>query len=263
MNRSNPIRKRIKDGEVLIGTMFKINSPALAELVGNCGFDFIVIDTEHSNFSPVDTENIIRAADAAGMASIVRTRDGTPEEILHALDSGADGVQVPSLTTIEAAKRACESAKYFPEGNRGLSTTQRSAKYACWDLPESYFDHANQNTLVVAHVENLEMAEKLDELLAIPQLDTIFVGPGDLSQALGKPGQADDPEVVALIEKIFKKVLASDKSLGIFCGGAAHVKKYIEWGATYIAFGTDTTQIAAALKGNVKLAREAAASAKK
>ncbi len=90
MNRANPIRQRILNKEILIGTMFKINSPALAELIGNCGFDFIVIDTEHSNFSPVDTENIIRAADAAGMASIVRTRDGSPEEVLHALDSGAE-----------------------------------------------------------------------------------------------------------------------------------------------------------------------------
>lgn len=258
MNRLNPIRQRILNKEVLIGTMFKINSPALAELIGNCGFDFIVIDTEHSNFSPVDTENIIRAADVAGMASIVRTRDGSPEEVLHALDSGADGVQVPSLTTIESAKRACESAKYFPEGNRGLSGTQRSARYSAWDQEEGYYSYANKNALVVAHVENLEMANQLDELLAIPQLDTVFVGPGDLSQSLGKPGQLNDPEVVALVEKIFKKVLASGKTVGIFCGGLDNVKKYIEWGATYIAFGTDTTQIATALKANIKASREIA-----
>jgi 4-hydroxy-2-oxoheptanedioate aldolase len=256
MNRLKPIRQRLQKKEVLIGTMFKINSPALAELLGNCGFDFIVIDTEHSNFSPVDTENIIRAADVAGMSAIVRTRDGSPEEILHALDSGADGVQIPSLTTIEAAKRACESARYFPEGNRGLSATQRSARYAAWDLEEDYFSYANRNSLVVAHVENVEMANKLDELLAIPQLDTVFVGPGDLSQSLGKPGKADDPEVVDMIEKIFKKVLAGDKSLGIFCGGLAQVKRYIEWGATYIAFGTDTTQISTALKENIRAAKE-------
>jgi 4-hydroxy-2-oxoheptanedioate aldolase len=235
--------------------MFKLNSPALAELVANVGFDFIVIDTEHSNFSPVDTENIIRAADAAGMASVVRTRDGSSEEVLHALDSGADGIQVPSLTTIEAAKRACESAKYFPEGTRGLSGTQRSARYAAWDLPEDYYSYANRHSLVVAHVENLEMAGKIDELLQIPQLDVVFVGPGDLSQSLGKPGKADDPEVVALIEKIFKKVLTTDKAIGIFCGNLNQVKRYIEWGATYIALGTDTTQIAAALKENVKQAK--------
>ncbi|MBR5641580.1 MAG: 2-dehydro-3-deoxyglucarate aldolase [Firmicutes bacterium] len=256
MNRVNPIRQRIKNKEVLIGTMFKINSPALAELMGYCGFDFIVIDTEHSVFSPVDTENIIRAADVAGMASIVRTRDGSPEEVLHALDSGADGVQIPSLTTIEAAQRACRSAKYYPEGDRGLSATQRGARYCCWDKEESYFSYANRHSLVVAHVENLEMAHKIDELLKIPQLDVIFVGPGDLSQSMGKPGQANDPEVVAEIEKIFKKVLASDKAVGIFCGGLANVEKYIDWGATYIAFGTDTTQISTALKQNVKAAKE-------
>jgi 4-hydroxy-2-oxoheptanedioate aldolase len=174
-----------------------------------------------------------------------------------------NGVQVPSLTTIESAKRACQSAKYFPEGNRGLSGTQRSAKYNAWDLEESYYSYANKHSLVVAHVENLEMANQLDELLAIPQLDTVFVGPGDLSQALGKPVSSNDPEVVELVEKIFKKVLASGKTVGIFCGGIANVKKYIEWGATYIAFGTDTTQIATALKANIAAAQEIVQTMKK
>ncbi|MEL7648520.1 MAG: aldolase/citrate lyase family protein [Sedimentibacter sp.] len=257
MNNAYSVRERILNKEVVIGLFYKFNSQAIVEMVGNAGFDFIIIDTEHSNYSNYDVEGLIRAAECVGMSTVVRVKEAIPEDVLHALDSGADGVQVPSITSIETAKEVCRSSKYYPEGNRGLSTNQRAAMYSGWNKEVPYIQYSNKNSLVVVHVENKEMADKVDELLEIPQIDVIFVGPADLSQSMGKPGQLNDPEVVAVIEEVFRKTLAMGKAVGIYCGTPASLKKYVGLGATYIAYGSDVTTMVGALKELKKSADEA------
>ncbi|MBS7527410.1 hypothetical protein KHM83_12065 [Fusibacter paucivorans] len=248
MNKAYSLKKRIANKEVLVGLFYKFNSQAIVEMVGHAGFDFIIVDCEHSNYAPGEVEGLIRAAECVQMSSIIRLRDATAEDVLHALDSGADGVQIPSIKSVDTAFDVCKSTKYFPEGNRGLSLTQRAANYSVWQGKESYYQHSNENSLVVVHVENIDMAHQIDKLLEVPQIDVVFVGPADLSQSMGKPGQMNDPEVVAVIEEVFKKVLAKGKAVGIYCGNQAAVKKYVDLGATYIAYGSDITVMASGLK---------------
>ncbi|WMJ76947.1 MULTISPECIES: HpcH/HpaI aldolase family protein [unclassified Sedimentibacter] len=254
MNKQYSLRQRIFNKEVVVGMFVKFNSQAIAEMIGNSGFDFIIIDAEHSNYSSYDVEGIIRASECAGMSTVVRVREAIPEDVLHALDSGADGIQIPSITSIETAKVVCKSSKYYPEGNRGFTTTQRSAMYSSWNKDEPYIEYANKNSLVVVHVENKEMADKIDDLLEIPQLDVIFVGPADLSQSMGKPGKANDPEVLSVIEDVFKKTLSKGKAVGINCTSPIELKKYVSLGATYIAYGSDTAVVANAFKKLKELA---------
>jgi len=241
MNKASSFRARIRAGERVFGTFFKLNCMDAAEIIGNAGFDFIIIDTEHGNFSPVDVANIIRAADSVDMSSVVRVRSAADEEVLHALDSGADGVQIPSVTSIEQAKTVCASAKYYPEGTRGLSMTQRSARFGAWNLGQPYTEYANESSLVVVHVENMEMASRIDELCDIPQIDVIFIGPGDLSQSLGVPGKLDDPQLLEIIDTLIRKTLEKGKVAGIFCGNTAAVQKYLNMGVNYILYSSDTT----------------------
>jgi 4-hydroxy-2-oxoheptanedioate aldolase len=247
MNKRNSLRLRIKNREVLFGTFAKINSPAVVEMIGMVGFDFAIFDMEHANFSLCDVENLIRTADSVELGSIVRVAHATPEDVLHALDSGAGGVQVPSITTMEQAKETCRSAKYYPDGNRGSSMAQRSAMYGIWNREQPYFGYANEHTAVVLHVENLELYAQIDALVELPQLDVVFVGPGDLSQAIGKPGQLDDPELCTIVEHIFEVTLKAGKAVGIFCGTPAATQKYIDMGATYIALGSDVSCLGSAL----------------
>lgn len=241
MNKASNIRSRIKNGETVVGTFFKINSMDMAEIIGNAGFDFVVVDTEHANFSSCDVANIIRAADGAGLSTIVRVAEPSEVDILHALDSNADGVQIPGIASLEQAETISASTKYCPEGTRGLSLTQRSARYGVWTGKQPYTDYANEHTLVTVHVENKEMAARIEELCEVPQIDVIFVGPADLSQSLGVPGQLSHPELMSLIESVFEKALAKGKAVGIFCGNLDAVKKYREMGATYILYSSDTT----------------------
>jgi 4-hydroxy-2-oxoheptanedioate aldolase len=240
------MKQRMLNGEVLVGAFFKANNPNIAEMMGYAGYDFIIIDNEHSNFDHVDVEHIVRAADGVGMDSIVRIASGSEENILHTLDSGATGIQVPSVRNVEDVKNFVPFTKYYPAGHRGMNVNQRAAKFGFMKSSE-YFQKANDNTLVVVHVENLEMAEQIDALCAIEEVDVVFIGPGDLSQAVGKPMQVNAPEVLAVIDRIIERTLAAGKILGVWVGNVDDAKRYIDKGARYLGFKSDSSILVNAL----------------
>lgn len=248
-------KEKLSKGEVVLGTFFKINSPSLVEMLGYAGYDFIIIDNEHSNFSYSEMENLIRAADGVNMHSIVRVPSATEANIAHALDSGASGVQVPSLSTVDDVKKAVVHTKYYPLGKRGLTFAQRASKFGFMDKDE-YVKASNEDTLVVIHVENKEMVDQIEELCQIPQVDVLFAGPADLSQSIGKPGQVNDPEVVAMIEKMFSVAAKYKKPVGIYVGSKEAAEKYIKMGARYIAYQSDVAILQEAIKGYNKMFSE-------
>lgn len=246
------LKQKLNNGQVVFGTFFKLNSPSLVEMIGLAGFDFIIVDNEHANFGYSEMENIIRAADGVNLHTIIRTPNGAEEHIAHALDSGASGIQIPGLTTVAQVKAAMPATKYYPMGRRGMNFTQRAAKYGYMDK-NAYFKSANEDALVVVHVENKEMVDQIEELCKVPEVDVLFAGPGDLSQSVGKPGQVNAPEVVALVEKIFSTAANHNKSVGIWVGNAADAEKYIKMGAKYIGYQNDISLINSALKESVKV----------
>lgn len=251
MIQGKSLKKRIADGETVYGTFFKLNDANLVEMLGLNGFDFIIIDTEHSNYAKTDVENLVRAADYANISAIVRVAANTEEHILHAMDSGACGIQVPGLETVEAAKEAARAAKYYPLGSRGLSTAQRAAKFGNWNGEVPYVQFSNENSLVVAHIENVEMAAHVEELCDIDTIDVLFVGPADLSQSMGMPGKSTDPKVQAVIADIFQRANAKGKAVGIFAGTPEMIEKYKNMGAQYIAYASDAVLINRAFKAAV------------
>lgn len=246
------IKEKLKQGQVVFGAFYKLNCPSLVEIFGHAGFEFIIIDNEHSNFSFSDMENLIRAADGVQLPTIVRVPDAGDDYLVHALDSGASGVQIPGLTTVEQVKAAVPFTKYYPLGKRGMNGAQRAADFGFMNANE-YFQTANDNTLVVVHVENKEMAEQVEELCQVPGVDVLFAGPGDLSQSLGKPMQVDHPDVVAMVEKVIKTAVKNNKYAGVWVGNAADAEKYIKMGAQFIGFGNDVTMIVNAAKNQVKI----------
>ena len=120
------LKQRLKNHETVFGTFYKLNSPIATEMLGWAGMDFIVIDCEHGAISSESVENIVRCADSTGMSTVVRVASDAEEHILHALDSGAEGVQIPDLKTVEQFKRSAAACKYYPLGTRGLSRGTRS-----------------------------------------------------------------------------------------------------------------------------------------
>lgn len=189
MNRSETLKARIRSGKPVFGTFVKNNCPNLVEMLGWAGFDFAILDCEHSSYSYGELENMIRACQLAGLASIPRIACPEPWQVHHGLESGATGVQIPSIRSVENAAECAQEAVFFPGGTRSPNPALRAGQYGCWTGEKSYLETKKESSLCVVQVESMAMAAAVEELCRIPQIDVLFVGPGDLSMSMGKPGK--------------------------------------------------------------------------
>lgn len=241
MNRQMTIRQRLKNGETVFGMFYKLNSPLATEIMGWSGLDFIVIDCEHSAIGYESVENVVRSAENVGMSAVVRVPSAQEEHIFHALDSGAAGVQIPNLTSVEQFRESVRMAKYYPDGCRGLSRQTRACRFGLWDeRARPYVEAANEDSLVAVHIENKEMAAAAEEICRISQIDVVFVGPADMSQSLGIPGRSADPQVVEVAAQVLETAQRYGKAGGINVTSKAEMERYIGLGARYILYSSDT-----------------------
>ena len=248
MSRSDTLKSRIQSGKPVFGTFVKSNCPNIVEALGWAGFDFAILDCEHGSYSYNELENMIRACEVADIASIPRIACPEPWQVHHGLESGATGVQIPSITSVENAAACAREAVFFPGGTRSPNPALRAGHYGCWSGEKGYLESRRESSLCVVQVESVAMAGAVEALCQIPQIDVLFIGPGDLSMSMGKPGKLTDPEVTAAIEDIVRRGLAGGKAMGMLCGNPEAVKKYVELGVTYIAYSSDSGMIAKAFR---------------
>lgn len=250
--RENQLKRKLKQGEVVLGTFVNCAYPAFIEICGIAGFDFAVIDLEHSPLSLLTAEDLCRAADCTGLAPMIRVGANDRLQIQRALDIGSAGVQVPQIETPEEARGAVSASKYAPLGTRGLSFNTRAGMYtAAGNITEQL----NQESLVVVQVEGERGINNLDEIIAVPNIDVIFLGPYDLSQSLGIPGQVGDDRVMGLMEKAVGKIRQGGKAVGTFADNPDTAKKWIGLGVQYVAIGVDVAIFLRACQSLVKAIR--------
>lgn len=240
MNKQH-LKERLKSGEVVFGTWNIIPSPSLVEAIGCSGLDFIVIDAEHGPVSMETAENLIRAAEVSGISPIIRVPHNESHLILRALDIGAHGVQVPHISTKRDAELAVEYSKYHPIGKRGLSPFTRAGKYGI--EAEGHVNRANENTMVIINIEGTKGIKNLQKITEVPDIDVIFIGPYDLSQSLGKPGQVDDRDVVEHIKSSAQIIRESGKSCGSFAKDMKYLEILIGCGIQYITYSVDSDMV--------------------
>jgi 4-hydroxy-2-oxoheptanedioate aldolase len=245
----NKLKEKLKNGKPAIGTFIMCNCPELVEIVGLSGYDFVVIDTEHGPLSIESTINLIRAAEIKGITPITRVTESSDSTILRSLDVGAHGIQVPQVNDATTAQRVAKASKYSPLGTRGAAMT-RAGEYGTVN-PMEYFTTENEETLVVVHCENKEGLNNLESIAKIPEIDVIFLGPFDMSQSLGVPGQIYHPLVEEAAEKVLKITKAAGKAAGIFVTDGEQAKKRIEQGFQYITINMDVTLFAMACKNEI------------
>ncbi|MHB1277554.1 MAG: HpcH/HpaI aldolase family protein [Bacteroidia bacterium] len=224
-------------GPGVFGFFSKTTDSSLIEASGYSGLDFVILDMEHG---PVNTETLkhhLMACKASGIVSIVRVDSWNSHLIGKALDLGANGIQVPSVNNAEQVKGVIERAKFHPEGQRGVCRFVRAADYSDMDR-FSYFEDANQN-LVIIQLEGTAGIEAFDEIIEIPGIDILFIGPYDLSQSIGFPGQIDHPEVIKTIENLQMKARKKNIVLGTFCDTPELLKKWQKLGLGYLAYSVD------------------------
>ncbi len=210
--RKNTLKQKLAQGKDTFGPFVNMPSPAMTELMGWLGYDFVIIDCEHGVIDYESAENMVRAADLSGATPIVRIGLNMQQHIARYLEAGAHGVLIPMINNAREAKSVVDAVKFPPVGKRG-NFMGRSAMYGVESMAD-YVKTANEETFVALQIETLDALEHQDEIIATRYADLIFLGPGDLSLQFGYPGQAMHPKVVETIEKLTPKIAKAGKHVG-------------------------------------------------
>lgn len=198
MARSNELKQKLRDG-VSIGSWITIGHTAVAEIMAGAGFDWLVIDMEHSVITLDKAQQLIQVIELSGTPPLIRVGENSPNIIKKAMDTGAHGVIVPMVNSRAQAEAAVSAVKYPPAGTRGVGLA-RAQGYGADFL--AYRDWVNTSSVVIVQVEHIDSVNNLARILAVPGVDGFIVGPYDLSGSLGVPGQFDHPEVKAALSEI-------------------------------------------------------------
>ncbi|WP_219416487.1 HpcH/HpaI aldolase family protein [Pseudonocardia nigra] len=198
-----PLRPRLEAGERLVGGIVRMPNTGLVELLGHAGFDYVVLDAEHGPADQLQLQHHLAAADGIGLDVLVRVGSRDPAETLRALDLGATGVVVPHVRSAEEAAAAVAAAHYPPLGERGFATYSRAGRYGLASA-EEHLRRAAERTLVIVMIEDAAGVAAAPEILAVPGVDGVFVGPADLAVSLGHPGGTGHAAVVEAIEAVHR-----------------------------------------------------------
>ncbi len=238
MSGARTLKERLGRGEVCFGPFAKLTDPAAVEVLALAGFDHIIIDREHGPVSLETAQGLVRAARLRGMAPLIRVPRNDPSEILRALDLGAEGVHVPQIGSADDARRAVEACYYHPEGSRGVCRFVRAADYAAKPAAV-HFREANLRTLPVLHIEGREGIDNLPEILETPGIGVVFLGPYDLSQSCGVPGEVRHPDVVDRMRHAVDLARARGAVVGTFIEDAEGARLWAEIGVRYLCYSVD------------------------
>jgi 2-keto-3-deoxy-L-rhamnonate aldolase RhmA len=228
-------QRRLKQGDLLIGTFMTLPSPEVAEIFAEIGFDWLFVDMEHTILDVKDVQRILQAVEGK-CACIVRVPNKDEAWLKKVLDAGADGVIVPHVNTADEVRSIVGVCLYPPEGSRSVGLS-RAQKYGL--RFDEYVQSANQNIAVIPQVEHIEGVQNIEEIVKVPGISAIFIGPYDLSGSLGKLGETKDPEVQKSIAKIKEVCSEARLPVGIFGMDADSVSPYIKKGFTLITAGID------------------------
>ena len=235
-------RQRLRNHELLLGTMVTLESPATAEVLAELGFDWFFVDGEHGPLTTQDLLGILRAVDHR-LPCVVRVPGAHEVEIKKILDIGAAGIIVPMVNTPEQTTHVVNWAKYSPKGARGVGLA-RAHGYG--NSFHEYMTTANEEVSVIVQAEHIQAVENIEKIVAIEGVDAIQLGPYDLSASMNKMGQLEDPEVVAAINHVIETCKKANMPIGWFGISADAVRPYIERGCTLITSGVDTLMLAQA-----------------
>ncbi len=233
------LRKRVLAGECVYGTMIRqARDPGAPVIFASVGYDFVLIDMEHGNYSMETVADLIRGAKSAGIAPIIRVPHLEPHFISRILDAGAEGVMVPMTSTKEQAEAIVRYSKYTPIGQRGFGTQTGQTDYKPLKAID-FMKEANEHTLIIAQIETREAIENVDAILSTEGIDVGLIGPNDLSISLGIPDQLASEAVTQAIEKVVETARKRGKASGIHIGNTELIRKWRTKGMTVLACSTD------------------------
>lgn len=236
-----------------LGFFATLGSPSLTELIAGCGFDWVLIDTEHSPIELPDIIDHMRAIEGAGLPALVRPAWNDTVLIKRILDQGAQSLLIPYVENAEEAQNAVAAIRFPPRGVRGVSGASRSSNYG---LAEGYFAKAEKELCLIVQIESTGALNNIERIAEVDGVDAVFIGPSDLAASMGHIGNAQHPDVQKAIDEGFARIRKTGKATGYLTGNEAEFMRRKEEGIDFISFATDavfirtsTLALTARLKG--------------
>ena len=236
----NSVKKRLKDGQACFGTMLRIlKSPQAVALCASEGWDYIILDTEHNDYDYETLGNFSLAAKYEEMALFVRVPDKLYHQMAQMLDIGAEGLILPQVKTLTETQHIIRSTKYAPMGSRGVSISSIVTKYRNYDQA-TYTEWANREVMTIIQIESEEGVQNVEKIVSVPGVDAVMIGPADLSQDMGIPGQLKHPRVEAAFREVIAQCNKYGVAPGIHLSNMEDVEKWHSEGMRFITYSYDT-----------------------
>lgn len=232
----NKFRQDLLAGKRLIGCWSSLGSPISTEVLGLAGFDWILLDGEHSPNDVLSFIPQLMALKDSPSAPVVRPQWNDTVQIKRLLDIGFHNFLIPYVQTAEEARAAVAATRYPPAGVRGVGVLQRNNRYG---TVKDYFKIVNDNIAVLVQIESRAAVDAIDGICAVDGVDAVFIGPVDLAASFGQLGNPGHPEVQAAMQKVCASAKAHGKPIGILTPIEAEARRYMEMGATFVGVGSD------------------------
>lgn len=240
---TNTLKKKITSSEKTLGTFMEMGGGGTIECLARGGFDYLIVDAEHGPFSVETTAMHINAAEESGITPLVRICEISRSNVLRMLDVGAKGLIIPNVDSVNQVHEIIRHAKFAPVGQRGYCPTRTS----CWGADtwaadgKAYMERCNNETLIIPQCETLGAYENIDEILAVEGVDGIFVGPCDLSIAMGIPFEFDSPILKKAITHVLNACKKANKFSFIFAGNPEVAREYFDLGFDSVTYSLDAS----------------------
>jgi 4-hydroxy-2-oxoheptanedioate aldolase len=242
----NWFKRALKAGQQQIGIWNTIPGPVVAELLAGCGFDWVLLDTEHSLTDLPDLMGMMQAVAPYPVNPVVRPQANDTVLIKRALDLGAQTLLLPYVQTKAEAQAAVRAMRYAPRGIRGVSGMTRASRFGAI---KDYVQRAEEELCLIVQVETGEAVDRIEEIATVDGVDAVFIGPSDLAASLGHPGNAGHPEVVAKVEEAIRRLRAVNVPSGILTLDQVFARRCMELGTTFTAVGVDMALLRAGAAG--------------
>ena len=232
------LKQKLKNNELTIGSWIMMGNPMSVEVMALAGFEWLVIDIEHTSIDLQTAENLIRTIQSKNIKALVRVSKNEEVVIKRILDMGADGIIVPMVSSKEDAIQAVEYAKYPPIGKRGVGLYRASGYGTTF---EEYKRWVNEELVIIAQIEHIDAVNNIDEIINVEGIDGTIIGPYDLSGSMGYPGEFEREDVKESVQKVLDKCKAKDFPSGfhVVDTDPSKLKEKIDQGCTFLAYGID------------------------
>ena len=248
------LKTRLARHELTIGSWITLGHPSIAEIMAKAGFDWLVLDTEHSVLELSEVQAIIQILDGQQCPAIVRLTSNHPDQIKRVMDAGASGIMVPMIKSAEDARAAVNAVYYPPEGTRGVGLARAQGYGASF---QAYRQWLRDNAVVIAMIEHIQAIEDIDAILSTPGIDAYIIGPYDLSGSMGRPGELEHPDVQAAIRQILQAGIRHHKAGGVHViePDPAMLQQRIEQGFTFLGYSLDIRMLDSLCRNHLNIIR--------